>query len=326
MNTEKNEENINKKIKKHKNKKDKKKLNIFSIFTRIFVIFIVVTVFAWGGLYAFQTYMELSATSPIDENGDPVEDIVSTTQKKGYIEALICGTNQSLTDTMIYVRYHLDTGKASMMSIPRDTYNNNKYCIGHKLNAIYLGKDIEPLIQEVESMLDVSIDYYAIFDTKAVREVVDALGGVEVNVPFDMEYEDSSQDLYIDLKKGVQILNGKQAEHFVRWRHNNDYTVQYQMADIDRTKTQQEFLKALIKTALQPQNILKANDVMNIGFKYVKTNATLKDALKYFDSALKIDINNITSLTMPGYATYIDQVSYYKGDVSEAQRIIKEQF
>lgn len=310
----------------NKNTKSKgRNINILKVFTRIFTIFIVATALTWCGLYIFQTYVEVTTPKVVDEYGNN-QDIVSTTMKKGYIEALICGTNQSLSDTMIYVRYHLDTGKASMMSIPRDTYNNNKYCIGHKMNAIYLGKNIEPLIQEVESMLDVSIDYYAVFDTKAVREIVDALGGVEVNVPFRMEYEDWTQELYIDLQPGLQVLNGEQAEGFVRWRHNNDYTVQYKNADIDRTKTQQEFLKALIKTALQPKNILKANEIMDIGFRNIKTNATLKDALKYFDAAMKIDMNSISNYTMPGRPQYIDGISYYLGDTKEAQKIIKENF
>ena len=73
---------------------------------------------------------------------------VPISQKKEIISALVCGVNDNLTDTIIYVRYNSKTGKIAMMSIPRDTYVDNDYCIGHKINAIYRGKNAVPLVQE----------------------------------------------------------------------------------------------------------------------------------------------------------------------------------
>ncbi len=303
-------------------KKVKNKKNIFQKFTMLFVIITVISAILWGGLYSVN-YAIGEDEEVLNADGTKSDTVV---KKKSIINALVCGTNENLTDTILYIKYNVETGRIAMMSIPRDTYVVNDYCYGNKINGIYRGENVVPLVEEIQELLDVKIDYYLFFDTKLVHEIVDAVGGVEVEVPMRMKYDDPSQDLHIDLKPGVQTLNGKQAEMFVRFRHNNDMTVGYRMGDLDRTKVQQTFIKAFISTALSPSNITKYPDLIKIALENTDTNVTVREALKYATDASKIDVSNIVSLTAPGEAKYIDNLSYFILDEEEAKKVVKEQF
>lgn len=101
----------------------------------------------------------------------------------------------------MYVNYNVETGKVAMMSIPRDTYITNEYCVGHKLNSLYRGKNTQAFVEQIEELIGVDIDYYLIFDSKMLIDIVDKVGGVEVDVPVRMKYDDPTQNLHIDLKK-----------------------------------------------------------------------------------------------------------------------------
>lgn len=302
-------------------KKNKKKRNTVQKFKLFFMVLSIIGIVVWGAIYAVN-YTIGEDEEILSADGTKVE----TTKKKDVINALVCGINENLTDTMIYVRYDVNSGKIAMMSIPRDTYVTNDYCIGHKLNAIYRGKNVVPLVEEIQELLDVKIDYYLIFDTEMVHELVDAVGGVEIEVPMRMKYDDPTQNLHIDLQKGLQVLNGKQAEMFVRFRHNNDMTVGYSMGDLDRTKVQQTFIKAFAKTALSASNIPKYPELIKIALEHTDTNVTVRETLKYATDATKIDVENIISLTSPGEAKYIDNLSYFVLDEDETRKVIKEQF
>lgn len=297
----------------------KKVKNKFKKIKRVFITLSIILIIAWAVIYAFNYMIG-------DEEIVNADGSISTIKKKSEINALVCGINENLTDTILYVRYYVDTGKLYMMSVPRDTYVTNDYCIGHKINAIYRGRNIIPLVEEIQELLDVQIDYYLVFDTSMVHELVDAVGGVEVDVPMRMKYDDPTQDLHIDLQPGLQVLNGNQAEQFVRFRHNNDMTVGYRMGDLERTEVQQYFLKQFIKTCLNPKNITKYPELINIALNNTNTNVTVREALKYTGDISKFNIDNIQTLTAPGVAKYIDELSYFLLDEEEAQRIIKEEW
>jgi LCP family protein required for cell wall assembly len=301
-------------------KKEKKKKSIASKFTKAFVIISVIGIMIWGGIYALNYY--LGEDTVLNSDGT-VSNI--TTPKKKIINALICGTNQTLSDTMIFVRYNVETGKIAMMSIPRDTYVDNEYCIGHKLNAIYRGKNAIPLVKQIEDLLSVDIDYYLIFDSTMLIDMVDAVGGVEINVPIKMKYDDYTQNLHIDLKPGVQVLNGKQAEQFVRFRKGNDGGG-YTMGDLERTSVQQTFIKSFIATILSASNITKIPSLINIALKNTDTNVTAREALRYSTDAIKINTENIVSYTAPGEPKYIDELSYFILDKDKAKAIIEKEF
>lgn len=302
-------------------KRRKKKKSIAVKIRRLFVVLSIIALLAWIAIYS------VNYTIGEDEVILNADGTVNTSKsKKTEINALVVGVNDNLSDTMIYVKYNVENGKVAMMSIPRDTYVTNEYCIGHKLNAIYRGKNIVPLVEEIQDLTGVKIDYYLVFKADMLISMVDALGGVEVNVPFDMKYDDPTQNLHINIKKGTQVLNGKDAEGFVRFRHNNDFTVGYAMGDLDRTEVQQEFIKQFIKTVLDPSNISKIPTLINIAQENTDTNVTVREALKYVTDVTKVDVNSIYSTTAPGVAKTIDGLSYFLLDEEETRNVIATEF
>lgn len=310
--------------------KNKIKKNIYQKFTILFIVLAILGIIAWGGLYAVN-YM-IGEDEQVDEEGNVISTV--STPKKKVINALVCGKNQDLTDTIIYVKYNVETGKVAMMSIPRDTsiVSNPTMSSVYKINYMYHSQGIFALVNQVENMLDVKMDYYLVFDANMLKEMVDAIGGVKVDVPIRMKYDDGSQDLHIDLQPGVQVLNGEQAEGFVRFRHNNDMTVGYPLGDVQRTEVQQDFIKEFISQALSAKNIAKAPDLINIALKNTDTNITAREATKYLTDLSKIDINNMYSCTAPGTLKDVGDksssswMSFYILDKVEAQNIIKTKF
>ena len=301
-----------------KNKSKKIKSPIQKL-TTLFMVLSVISIIAFIILYVVNYNIDNSQLG--SQNSE-----LKNTAKKDVISALVCGVNDNLTDTIIYVRYNVKTGKIAMLSIPRDTYVDNEYCIGHKINAIYRGKNVIPLIEQVEDIINVDIDYYLFFKADMLRELVDEIGGVEVDVAMRMKYDDPTQDLHIDLYPGVQVLNGDKAEQYVRFRSNNDYTVGYQMGDLDRTKVQQDFIKRFIKTALSVKNITKANNLINIAAKNTNTNVTVREALKYVSDLPNVDLENIYSCTLPCYPDYKNGLSYVFPDDEKIETEISTNF
>ena len=150
-------------------KNKKKKKNIYQKLTTFFIAIFAIGVVLWSSIYAVNRVIgEDSLATQAGSNDSKV-----STKKKSEINALIVGTNQNLTDTMMYVNYNVETGKVAMMSIPRDTYITNEYCVGHKLNSLYRGKNTQAFVEQIEELIGVDIDYYLIFDSKMLIDIVD---------------------------------------------------------------------------------------------------------------------------------------------------------
>ena len=131
---------------------------------------------------------------------------------------------QKLTDTIMLMGYNPEKQKAFIVSIPRDTFvgrNLNTATAKDKINSLY-SVSPEKTVSAVEKLTNVEIDYYVMMNTDSLIKIVDILGGVQFDVPINMNYDDKSQNLHIHLKKGPQLINGKKAEGLLRFRHNNN--------------------------------------------------------------------------------------------------------
>lgn len=226
------------------------------------------------------------------------------------VYVLALGVNPPLSDAIMLIGYNPPTGQVSILSIPRDTYIPK--VTTNKINAIYstnggynknkkdadYEKAEKAMLSKVEEITGIYADYYITVDTKALREIVDTVGGVTVDVPINMKYDDSTQNLHINLKKGTQTLNGKKAEQFVRFRKNNNGTG-YPNGDIGRIQTQQQFMKALATQVLKAQNLTKIPDFIKIGLDNVKTNIEVGDALQYVDDVKNFKMENLRMETLP---------------------------
>lgn len=244
-----------------------------------------------------------------------------------------------LTDTIIAATFKADTGELFMISIPRDLYtvlerdkiNELKEHDRHppsyfKINSLYnyagggeLG--IKYLKEEVSEIIGVNFDFYIMIDTAGFREVVDAIGGIDFDVPKRLYYNDPGQNLYIDLYPGMQHLNGKQAEGLVRYRKG------YADQDITRMKTQQEFLKVFLETVLSKENLRNnLSSLANSFMQYVETDITVGDISKYINIASSIDTSKVKSSVLPSEGGMIDGAYYFEIDEEEAKKVIDEYF
>ena len=291
----------------------KKKRNIYKKLSILCIIFNLIGIGFWTALFAANNMISKDTLTTISESISESKE-----PKKEQITFLIAGTNENLTDTIIFGKYNTVSNKLYLMSVPRDTYTTNEVCIGHKINAIYRGKNLDAFLTEIKELLDVEIDYYAIFDSTFVKEVVDAVGGVEMYVPQRMYYSGGNPRIVINLQEGNQVLDGKKAEQYLRFRSG------YANADLGRVEAQRVFIKAFIQTLLKKENITNIPKVVKIALDNTKTNATTRDIMKYSDEIKEINIDEIVSITMPNAPKYIDKISYVIADKDEARRIIKE--
>ena len=158
---------------------------------------------------------------------------------------------------------------------------------------------------------------------------MEAIGGVHFEVPFDMDYDDPTpgQDLHIHLKQGYQELNGEQAMGLIRWRHNNDYSVQYPNGDLGRVQTQQAFLKAVAAECLKPEILLKVTSLAEIFMENVSTDLSLGNLLAFAQLAMGMDAEeDIQFVTMPNQDARYPKVSMVLPVVDELLAILNNGF
>ncbi len=293
------------------------------------LIFIIVLITAFiAGFYFFDQYFDQLKMTRIDFGSSILE---GKEDKKIENEAsettiLLMGTDKSgyRTDSMLAVNVNFETNTVSLFSIPRDyriTLNSkvqelinhhSKYIKLTELHSYAKVADYESpaslTASAVEELVGFRFDHIVLFNLKAFREVVDALGGLEVNVPSRLYYEDPYQDLYIDLYPGLQTLTGRQAEGLVRFRKNN-FGGGY--GDFNRMEVQQYVLKEFVKKLVSVDSALNANQLFDIAKENVQTDADLSDLVYLLSRFGEIDFDRIYSHTLPGYADTINGAYYY---------------
>ena len=122
--------------------------------------------------------------------------------------------------------------------------NFNNVSSNDKINSLYDEKNPKKILNKVNKITGLNINYYITINNDALIKLVDIIGGVEFDVPINMNYDDKSQNLHIHLKKGTQIIDGEKAEMLLRFRHNNNgttYSTEYGDNDYGRMKTRKKF-------------------------------------------------------------------------------------
>jgi cell envelope-related transcriptional attenuator len=276
----------------------------------------------------------------VQKNGGGLKGIVTTVigssaEKEKELQdiyLLVMGKSENMTDTIMVVKYSAKNQSASMLSIPRDTFTGDdekRARASDKINSKYINGGAQDTLKEVNELTGLNIRYYLIVDTKALRDLVDAIGGVEFDVPIDMDYDDVTQALHIHVKKGLQLLNGEQAEGVVRFRHNNNYTsypVSYGDNDLGRMRTQREFLKILLKQLMKPTNITKINNLLKIAQEEVETNIDWNTAKGYVPSLFGFNTNNLVTNALPGEAKYANGVAVFIANPIKTKELINTMF
>lgn len=312
------------------NKKNKKKHTGLKIFIAILFIIILCV----GGFVGYSAYkhgwgMKGLIQTAMGQDERKLEDLDPFT-------VLLLGVSEDisskLSDTIIVASYNPKNQKATLLSIPRDTFvgtNKNKATSYDKINALYQSSP-QKTLAAVNKLTGLNINYYIVINNNALVELVDKIGGVEFNVPINMDYDDSTQDLHIHLKEGPQKLNGEQAEGLVRFRKNNNgtsYPASYGDNDLGRMRTQREFLMEVAKQTLQLKNITKIGSFVDILKQNVQTNISnwtmMKDYVAY---AVDFNTANIETASLPGEADYYNKLSFFIHNEKETKALVEELF
>lgn len=313
-----------KSLRKKSQKKEQRKRALASFFILIFLLI------AFAGIYAISFIFGLKTDNlggGIEPYGNEPLNILVLGMDVGDAEQ---EGNDSIrrTDTIMVFNYNPVTDAVNIVSVPRDTlievedaydaYGN--YIPYWKINSAYALGGEEEVVNQIENLLDIQINYMVEINYQAFRSIIDAIGGVDMYIDRNMYYDDDAQDLHINFTAGETVhLDGKKAEEFIRWRKNNDGTGLAD-GDLGRISNQQKFIKEVFKKIANPLIVFDIPDVMNAVKENVVTNMSGSKIISY---ALKIISNSgVNMSTLQGYEETIYGQSFLVVEKENNQDII----
>lgn len=205
------------------------------------------------------------------------------------------------TDTIMVGCYDVKNGTLDVMSIYRDTLVDVPWEI-KKINSVYNREGMEGLQEQVKNLIGYAPDYYFLMEMDIVAQLVDAIGGVDYQVPFGMHYDDPTQDLHIHFDPGMQHFNGEDAVKLLRWRKNNSGENR-SVGDVGRVEIQHSFLKAMMGQALSISTLTNIADIAHIVDKNLTSNLSYGEMMWFGERFLLMDKEGLRFHTMPGDAT-----------------------
>lgn len=247
--------------------------------------------------------------------------------KKSYVNVMLLGVDKGGARTDVMILAHLDmiNNSINMLQIPRDTYVADNGRGDRKINSGWGYNKEKTVFSEVYKVTGVEVDKYVLVDTSQFRNIIDAIGGVEFDVPINMNYDDPVQDLHIHLEKGLQKLDGDKAEQFVRFRKNNNGTG-YAMGDVERLGAQQGFIKAAIKQLFSVTNALKMPKIISMFSSMIETNMSNSEMISYAPYIFKVNHDSINIMTLEGVPEYRNKISYFIADKEKNKTLINTYF
>ena len=251
-----------------------------------------------------------------EEEGDFPELVTSNNKDVTYFLVVGCDwTSTQQTDVIVVVCMDHKNKTVSMLQIPRDTYVG--YINAYKINAVFPNAQqgelkINALRRCLSNQLGIPIDHYILFSIEGAVNVVDAIGGVKMNLPNAIRIEDPLDfGNYYNIGPGEVQLSGKDAIGFMRKRSGDQSEdVNYDGSDIGRVKQQRKFYAALFKE-LQNMSVPEIWKVAYSCFDQIQTDLTLNETVSFALEAMKLDTENIHIFGMPGQACYYEGISYY---------------
>ena len=290
-------------------RKRKKKSNWLP-YTLLFLAFIIAAVA--GALFA--------SSSLFDKNTTENKDNLMVAKDK--VMVMIMGVDEregdvGRSDTLLIATLDPKKGKAALLSIPRDTRVKIK---GHgfdKINAAYAYGGHQLTENTIENLMGVDVEHYVIINIKAFHKIIDAIGGVDINVEKRMYYEDPWDDnggLVIDLHPGMQHMDGKTAITYVRYRDEE--------GDIGRIARQQRFMQAVMDKVTSPAIIPRIPAIISEVIGSIKTDLSVKQIIEFVTALKSAQKNGLQTEMLPGKPVYIDGVSYWIPDLAKLRATI----
>ena len=221
------------------------------------------------------------------------------------------------SDTLMIATIDPKKDQASLLSIPRDTRVKVKGYGFDKINAAYAYGGHKLTQDTVEKFLGVPMNHYVIINIQAFQRIIDAIGGIDINVEKRMYYSDPWDDdggLVIDLQKGEQHMDGKTAITYVRYRDEE--------GDIGRVHRQQNFMKALMDKMVSPAIIPQIPSIIKEVLSSVKTDLSFREMLEFAGTLREAQKNGLKTEMVPGRPLYIDEISYWIPDITKLRNIL----
>ena len=247
--------------------------------------------------------------------------------QRGSVNFLVVGVDEfNLADLIIVAQYDFRSGDLTALQIPRDTFVETTRW-DSKINSAFSLRGIDELKSDITQITGLEIDRYVIVGLRGFREIIDAIGGVEVDVPIRMFYTDPTpgHQLRIDLQPGLQTLSGAQAEGFIRFRKNNNGTG-YPDGDLGRLRAQQQFYNALLNQIISLRGVLQAPTLLGIVQENVRTDLTGDEMFRYLGIALRAEMENFDVMQLPGAPGYVRGISYFIHNSTETEQLIYTYF
>ena len=281
-------------------------------YNRLIALIIILVALIGGLIYYLYT----------NDNEDAAPTV--TTQQSNAINIMIMGVDRRAddvgrSDTLMVLTYNPADKKASLLSLPRDTrvhIEKNDY---DKINHAYAYGGHELTKKTVEAFLNVPVDYYVMIDVHAFEKIIDAVGGVDIDVEKRMYYEDPWDDdggLVIDLYPGKQHMDGKTAIQYVRYRDGE--------GDIGRITRQQKFIKAFMSQIISPSILPKLPEIIKNISSAIQTDMPIDKMIALMTDLPTVQQNGLNSTMVPGKPAYIEDISYWIPDIAKTRQLIAQ--
>jgi LCP family protein required for cell wall assembly len=301
-------------------KKENGKLDISERNAKFFLaLLFCMAFFLWIGFQLAYIYpLEETEARPDKEEGVTVEPPGVEEEDSKQVILVLGGDYRKgevgRTDTILLVFLDTKEKTVHILNIPRDTYVNIAgKGIKTKINHAFAYGGVDMAKETVENFLNIEIDHYVDTDFDGFVSLIDALGGVQVDVEKRMYYPAEN----IDLQKGLQTLDGEQALAYVRYRSDG-------LGDLGRVERQQKFLPILADKVMSLSTLWKIPKLVGIFRENVDTDLTLRELISFANAFKSFDISQLKTSMLPGAPEYINGVSYFISDPNETAQLIDE--
>ena len=265
-----------------------------------------------AGVLALIVIFSLVSCSRKASSDESEDDNVTAPSSETKYNFLVLGHDRAanLADVILLVSFDTENGSLDLMQIPRDTffdYGGSHYKINSMYSSMYNqidkeesdNRDLEAartFATTLEETLCVKIHYATVMDLDGFSAIVDAIGGVDMYVPYDMVYQDDGQGLNINLRQGQQTLDGEKAEQFVRYRSG------YVQGDVGRGDAQKLFMTAFIQSLKNNLSVGTIGEIVRAVYEHVDTELSISDMIYFGKEVLGLELSNVNMMTLPGEA------------------------
>ena len=305
---------------------NKKKSTGWKIFWGILILSI-----AGVSIFAYSTYGNIEkATAEIYEPvaTESLRALPADLNSKEPISILFLGvdtgelgrTEQGRSDSMIVATINPNTQKTTLLSIPRDTYS---LMVGYddgegyydKINHAYAYGGTEMAINSVQELLGIPIDYYVTVNMAGLEQIVEAIGGIEVDSPFAFTFYEDETGITYSFEEGANQLDGASALAFARMRYDDPE------GDTGRQARQRLVIEAMLKKFASLNNILSYENVLRSMASNIETNFQMEDYVILLRNGYLSATGNIQQEKLAGMDDLMDDVYYHFVDQTEFDRI-----